>query len=373
MDTLLEINNRSRIFGTRSVTRLEEELEGVEEGGELLVLLLIVFSSVNLTVTLVYQVVVVLRASRTSPSRRHLFLSQALLLGLLLGSSLGLVHSLEQTAPTCVAIRLGTGLSYVLIYSSLLVKQVFLISLNTGVYLPAMYQALLFSFCVLVQLVMGVQWVVLVPPCDYTTSDHITSLSYIIFLLVFISCLAIKTVHIKDNNHESRHIAVLMLVTVIVWLAWMLGASLLPEEQQTAVIGLGLQTCCLATFLAMFLPGRRRKLLGREGYFREAEQDSLDSELPGKRGRGWKPSQGSYLGFHRPLGVVPPASPGQLHYPPSPSYFYSTPYYSPSHFYPDKLYQCWPPPPHHTYGTPYSHLPPSPSRARHKTHYYPRY
>ena len=55
-------------------------------------------------------------------------------------------------------------------------------------------------------------------------------------------------------------------------------------------------------------------------------------------------------GFHRPLGVVPPASPGHLHYPPSPSYFYSTPYYSPSHFYPDKLYQCWPPPPHHTYG-----------------------
>ena len=203
---------------------------------------LLVVSGVSLTVVLVYQVVVVLRASRTSPSRRHLFLSQALLLGLLLGSSLGLVHSLEQTAPTCVAIRLGTGLSYVLIYSSLLVKQVFLISLNTGVYLPAMYQALLFSFCVLVQLVMGVQWVVLVPPCDYTTSDHITSLSYIIFLLVFISCLAIKTVHIKDNNHESRHIAVLMLVTVIVWLAWMLGASLLPEEQQTAVIGELLET-----------------------------------------------------------------------------------------------------------------------------------
>ena len=198
---------------------------------------LLVVSGVSVTVVLVYQVVVVCRASQSSPSRRHLFLSQALLLGLLLGSSLGFVHSLEQTAPTCVAIRLGTGLSYVLIYSSLLVKQVFLISLNTGVYLPAMYQALLFGFCVLVQLVMGVQWVVLVPSCQYTTSDHITSLSYIIFLLVFISCLAIKTVHIKDNQHESRHIAVLMLVTVIVWLAWMLGASLLPEEQQSAVVG----------------------------------------------------------------------------------------------------------------------------------------
>ena len=162
MEAFLDATNSSRVFGTRPVTGLREEpLEGVEEGGELWVLLLIVFSSVNMTVTLVYQVVVVLRASRTSPSRRHLFLSQALLLGLLLGSSLGLVHSLEQTAPTCVAIRLGTGLSYVLIYSSLLVKLVFLISLNTGVYLPAMYQALLFFFCVLVQAVILAQWNIL--------------------------------------------------------------------------------------------------------------------------------------------------------------------------------------------------------------------
>ena len=48
-------------------------------------------------------------------------------------------------------VRLGTGVSYVLIYASLLVKLVFLISLNTGVYLPAMYQALLLFFAVLVQ------------------------------------------------------------------------------------------------------------------------------------------------------------------------------------------------------------------------------
>ena len=48
-------------------------------------------------------------------------------------------------------VRLGTGVSYVLIYSSLLVKLVFLISLNTGVYLPAMYQALLLFFTILVQ------------------------------------------------------------------------------------------------------------------------------------------------------------------------------------------------------------------------------
>ena len=80
---------------------------------------------------------------------------------MLLGSSLGFPYALERSDSTCVAIRVGTGLSYVLIYSSLLVKLVFLISLNTGVYLPAMYQALLFFFCVLVQGVITAQWNIL--------------------------------------------------------------------------------------------------------------------------------------------------------------------------------------------------------------------
>ena len=73
----------------------------------------------------------------------------------------GIVYSSEESPTSCVLVRLGLGLSYVLIYSSLLVKLVFLISLNTGVYLPAMYQALLFFFCVLVQAVILVQWNIL--------------------------------------------------------------------------------------------------------------------------------------------------------------------------------------------------------------------
>jgi hypothetical protein len=52
--------------------------------------------------------------------------------------------------------RLGTGLSYSIVYSTLLVKLVFLVSLNSGVYLPATYQALLLCFAVLIQLVIGI-------------------------------------------------------------------------------------------------------------------------------------------------------------------------------------------------------------------------
>ena len=63
----------------------------------------------------------------------------------------GMVYSAEETGSTCILVRLGTGVSYVLIYSSLLVKLIFLITLNTGVYLPAMYQALLLFFAIIVQ------------------------------------------------------------------------------------------------------------------------------------------------------------------------------------------------------------------------------
>ena len=65
-----------------------------------------------------------------------------------------MVYAGEDSQVTCILQRLGTGVSYVLIYSSLLIKLVFLISLNTGVYLPGMYQALLLFFAVVVQVII---------------------------------------------------------------------------------------------------------------------------------------------------------------------------------------------------------------------------
>ena len=163
--------------------RLEHEELKVEAArsltseDEVWVVPMLVVSAISVSVIVIYQILIIYRAARISPSRRHLFLSQVLLLGkicydpgdtltpdlpgLLLGSSLGFPYALARTDATCVAIRVGTGISYVLIYSSLLVKLVFLISLNTGVYLPAMYQALLFFFCVLVQVVVSLEWNIL--------------------------------------------------------------------------------------------------------------------------------------------------------------------------------------------------------------------
>jgi len=50
-----------------------------------------------------------------------------LLLGLLLGSTLGFAYAVEPNEASCAAIRFGTGLAYALIYAALLVKLVFLV------------------------------------------------------------------------------------------------------------------------------------------------------------------------------------------------------------------------------------------------------
>lgn len=116
------------------------------------------------TDSLTLQVFVVLKTYRTTPSRRHLFLGQMLLLGLFLCSAVSALLTAQPTVLTCAAVRLGAGLSYTLVFSTLLVKCVFLISLNSGVYLPAPYQALLLFFAVLIQLAIGVQWLINSPP-----------------------------------------------------------------------------------------------------------------------------------------------------------------------------------------------------------------
>lgn len=106
-----------------------------------------------LTIALIagFEIFVLCKAWRTSPSRRHLFLGQMLLFGLFLCATLAGILAATPTPATCAMVRLGTGVGYALVFAALLVKCVFLISLNGGVYLPAPYQALLLLFAVLIQ------------------------------------------------------------------------------------------------------------------------------------------------------------------------------------------------------------------------------
>lgn len=77
-----------------------------------------------------------------------------LLLGVFMCVTLAGLQTATPSTATCAVGRLGVGLAYAIVFSALLVKSVFLISLNGGVYLPAPYQALLLLFAVLIQVTM---------------------------------------------------------------------------------------------------------------------------------------------------------------------------------------------------------------------------
>lgn len=104
------------------------------------------------------------KTRKTEPSRRHLFLGQALLGGLFMCAAVSGLMCTQPTVLTCATVRLCTGLGYSMVFGTLLVKCVFLISLNGGVYLPAPYQALLLFFTVAIQLAIGIQWLIYIPP-----------------------------------------------------------------------------------------------------------------------------------------------------------------------------------------------------------------
>ena len=73
--------------------------------------------------------------------------------------------------------------------------------------------------------------------CDFSTTDHVLSLFYIFFLVVFVTSLAIKSKHIKDNYREGSFIFILMLVKIPVWLGWIISSVILPAEFHNVCFG----------------------------------------------------------------------------------------------------------------------------------------
>lgn len=216
------------------------------------VLPVLVLSSIAMILMAAFEVFVLCKAWRTSPSRRHLFLGQMLLLGLFACAGLAAILTATPTLLSCAAVRFGAGVAFALVFASLLVKCVFLISLNGGVYLPAPYQGLLLLFAVLIQVAIGVQWLFSAPPAveqvpvhasrsgasmtnrypllltaqDITTTvplcktpfpELLFSLIYVVFLILFVAVLAIKSRGIRDNYREATYIGEKKRFELEVW------------------------------------------------------------------------------------------------------------------------------------------------------------
>ncbi|XP_061716201.1 uncharacterized protein LOC133524294 isoform X2 [Cydia pomonella] len=244
-----------------------------------------------------FEAFVVWGASRTAPSRRHLLLGQTLLFGLFTCAASAALYVATPTVFTCGAVRFGTGVAYVIVFASLLVKCVFLLSLNGGVYLPAAYQGLLLFFAVMIQVAIGAQWLGGSPPrvmtgagrCDTQLSDLLMSLCYAAFLIAVVCGVALRSRGIRDNYREATHIAAAGGATAAVWVCWVAAALGAPERHRDACVAAGLLATCAVVFALMFAPkGRRLAALGREGRW-DADRDEGLSSL-GAGGSGYSPS-----------------------------------------------------------------------------------
>lgn len=244
-----------------------------------------------------FEAFVVWGARHTSPSRRHLLLGQTLLFGLFSCAGTAALFAASPTPFTCGAVRFGTGASYVVVFASLLVKCVFLLSLNGGVYLPAAYQGLLLFFAVMIQVAIGAQWLGGSPPrvefasgrCGASLSDLLLSLCYAAFLIAIVCGVALRSRGIRDNYREATHIAGAGGASAAVWVCWMAAALGAPERYRDACIAAGLLATCAVVFVIMFAPkGRRLAALGREGRWDTDREEGLSSL--GAAGSGYSPS-----------------------------------------------------------------------------------
>ncbi|XP_043491528.1 uncharacterized protein LOC122517174 isoform X2 [Polistes fuscatus] len=253
-----------------------------------------------------FEVFVLLKARAAAPNRRHLFLGQALLLGLFLLAGLSAAASLSQNPLSCAAFRL-VGLPAALVFAALLVKCVFLLSLNSGVYLPAPYQALVLIFAVMVQVAIVGQWFYGEPPaviqvqnvdqsgpvalgCKTPLGQTVASLGYPGILLVAVACLAVRARGVRDNNREAAFIGLAVGLSLPIWISSAIGSTVASSESdKEAWLAYGLLTTSFLVFLTMFLPkGRQLAALGREGPTTVIrDRDDALSSLPGS---GYSPS-----------------------------------------------------------------------------------
>lgn len=269
--------------------------EAVHPRGDSWVIPLVVLSTLNITAIVFFEVYVLYKSCG---SRRHLFLGQVLLFGLFLCAALGFAFVPTPHWFTCALTRAGVGIAYVLVFATLLVKCVFLLSLHVGVYLSAAYQGLLLFFAIAVQAVISIQWLIYRPPqvvvmviaeddaslcyssCAASSSDIIVSLVYSMFLMVGVAVLAVRARTVPENHGESLYIGTAIGLTIPLWVAWILVSVVVHPKHHDACVAFGVVVTSSVVFLVMFLPkGRQLAAMGRDGMFAEDGFSSVNQSI----------------------------------------------------------------------------------------------
>ncbi|XP_067137452.1 metabotropic glutamate receptor 3-like [Centruroides vittatus] len=230
---------------------------------------LLALSVLNMATIICFQFFVLCKICNSGAKSRNMFLGQMLLMGLFLASLTGVTFVVTPDWISCLLIRLGSGVSYALIFASLLVKSLFLMSLHDSYILPIIYQALLLFFAVAVQLAIEIQWLVQSPPdvindedgkkqCKTKPWQMLLSLLYIMFLILGVTILSVKIRGYKENYKEAKYIGGAIGVGIILWITWILVSILTNSRYFYVTMGYGVVCNATIMFFVMFLPKGRQ-------------------------------------------------------------------------------------------------------------------
>lgn len=297
------------------------------ELGQKWIIALGVLAGVGLLAVFVFEIYILYKLMGTKTGRqwRTLWLGQLLLFGIFLSYLVLFAYLPIPTDTTCALTRFGVGFSYSVMFAVLLVKLMVILTsksseasiladdISSPNYLKGIYQFLMFVFVVGVQVVIDIQWLILVPPkavkvvtnngneawvCNHFTweakhgwndmtnfvrtgfENHLISLVYIMFLILMNTVVAMRAHGIITNHRESIFIGIACGFSIPIWIAWGLVAGLNREhayaqEFTDACMAFGLFITATLILFSMFLPKVRQLVnMGVEGIYLEDDRES---------------------------------------------------------------------------------------------------
>jgi len=251
---------------------------------------ILILGSTSVCVFLTYQVLVLCRIIKPVSSLGQPLVEHVLIVGLILCSATSLIYTLTSSKLSCAIIRFASGLSYSTVYAAMLVKFVFLTFLGSGIYLPPVYQSLLLFLALLIQIVIGIQWLVAVPPeaiprpegglCGTSFEQQLHGHVYNIFIVAFLVFLNLRFGFVRSKYREARFIGFIALVSGPLWVCWVLAGLSIPTNYQELCSASGLLVTSFGTFImlliAKYMDRSSKKLNSSSGtIYRSHDQNTL--------------------------------------------------------------------------------------------------
>lgn len=313
----------------RDQVRPDEDWKTRFEKGQDWIIALGVCAGLGIVCVLVFEIYILYKLMGTKIGKqwRTMWLGQLLLFGIFCAYLVCFAYLFTPTKATCGITRFGVGVTYAMCFAVLLVKLMVLLTSKTSAdnllpgdvdspnYLRGIYQFLMYLFIVGVQIVIAIQWLIMVPPdavqvmsnngdsvwvCNHYTwtleqeygwndmrlfirtnfENHLISLAYVMFLVLLTVIIAMKSHGIITNHRESVFIGIAAGFSVPVFIAWGLVGGLNKDKEYAqefgdASIAFGLLIVVTIVLFSMFLPKVRQLVnMGVEGIYLEDDRDT---------------------------------------------------------------------------------------------------